>query len=323
MDEFAIIQKYFFNAPQSADVSAGIGDDCAVVQLPEGCHLAMSIDTMVDGVHFPVDTTPDRIGARAMSGALSDLAAMGATPLWFTLALTLPKADSDWLESFTEGLLAIANRHECCLIGGDTTRGPLSITIQVHGSVKPGKALQRSGAQPDDIIYVTGNLGDGAAALAVLNKEMTVSPGVFSYLLKRFFAPTPKISEGKMLVDVATSAIDISDGLYADLTKVCNSSGVGAIVDVTRLPISEHWRDYTSEDQRLAWALGGGDDYQLCFTVPRKHVGLLDEWIKTGTIVATPIGKITNSQEVVLAKKGKTYNLINKGYDHFECDNDK
>ena len=252
-----------------------------------------------------------------MCAALSDLAAMGARPHWFTLALTLPQADPAWLTGFSDGVFSIANRHECCLIGGDTTRGPLCISVQVHGSVAPGKALRRSGAKPDDIVYVTGNLGDGAAALAVIEKKMTVSTGVFSYLLKRFYAPTPRITEGEMLVGTASAAIDVSDGLYADLSKICQASAVGALVDVSRLPISEHWRNYTTEGKRQEWALTGGDDYQLCFTVPREQVAEVESWIREGRITATPIGKITRKQDLLLVKNGRPYELERKGYDHF------
>jgi len=317
MDEFSIIHKFFSTSSLREDVSVGVGDDCAVVMPRPGSDLVMSIDTLVEGVHFPTGTQPDRIGARAMSTALSDLAAMGAEPLWFTLALTLPEAKEEWLESFSEGLMAVANRFECSLIGGDTTKGPLTITIQVHGAVESGKALKRSGAKPGDIIYVTGNLGDGAAALSVLEKKLTVSPGVFGYLMKRFFAPSPKIHEAMILSEVASAAIDISDGLYGDLTKICDSSLVGAVVDVARLPISELWRDYVSEGVRLDWALAGGDDYQICFTVPRDNITKLDNWIKSGRLLAAPIGKITNKLEVILAKEGKPFSMNKKSYDHF------
>jgi thiamine-monophosphate kinase len=317
VDEFGLINTYFARAQVSSDVLLGIGDDCAIVQPPAGRHLVMSIDTMVEGVHFPKGTSAERIGVRVMCAALSDLAAMGARPHWFTLALTLPEADPEWVAGFADGLLSMANQHECCLIGGDTTRGPLCISIQVHGSVEPGRALRRSGARPDDIIYVTGNLGDGAAALAVIQKKMTVSPGVFSYLLKRFYAPTPRLVEGEILVGTASAVIDISDGLYADLGKICEASAVGALVDVSRLPISEHWRNYTAEDKRLEWALTGGDDYQLCFTVPREQVAKLEGWIKEGRITATAIGKITSKSDLVLVKNGKSYDPPLKGYNHF------
>lgn len=317
MDEFGLIQQYFARAQVGNDVLMGIGDDCAVVQPPADRHLVMSIDTMVEGVHFPVDTTPERIGARVMCAALSDLAAMGARPHWFTLALTIPHADPNWVSEFSDGVFSIAKHHECSLIGGDTTRGPLCISVQVHGSVTPGKALRRSGARPDDIVYVTGNLGDAAAALAVIQKQMTVSPSVSAYLSKRFYAPTPRILEGELLVDIASSAIDISDGLCADLGKICDASGAGALVDVARLPISPLWRDYTNEGKRLAWALSGGDDYQLCFTVPRAYVAKVEGWIKEGKLTATAIGKITHKTGLTLIKNGKAYEPESRGYNHF------
>lgn len=317
MDEFGLIQRYFARAQVGGDVLVGIGDDCAVVRPPADRHLVMSIDTMVEGVHFPVGTRPERIGARVMCAALSDLAAMGAQPHWFTLALTIPHADPDWVSEFSDGVFSISKHHECCLIGGDTTRGPLSISVQVHGSVAPGKALRRSGALPGDIVYVTGNLGDAAAALSVIQKEMTVSASVMAYLHKRFYAPTPRILEGELLVDTASAAIDISDGLCADLSKICEASAVGALVDVSRLPISELWRNYTHEGKCLAWALSGGDDYQLCFTVPRTQVAKVESWIKQGKLFATAIGKITSKPGLLLMKNGKAYEPESRGYNHF------
>lgn len=317
MDEFSLIQTYFARGMLRDNVLIGIGDDCAMVNPPAGRQLVMSIDTMVEGVHFAKGTPPEQIGIRVMCAALSDLAAMGAEPLWFTLALTIPEASQDWLYAFSDGMFSIANQYDCSLIGGDTTRGPLTISVQVHGAVDQAKVLRRAGARPDELIYVTGNLGDGAAALAVLNKRLTVSPGVSGYLMKRYYAPTPRIREGEMLAGVASAAIDVSDGLYADLSKLCECSAVGAIVDVSRLPVTDLWHSYTSEEQRLQWALSGGDDYQLCFTVPREQVAKLEAWIREGQIVATPIGKITNKMGVVLVKDGKPYDLATKGYDHF------
>lgn len=317
MDEFALIQNYFARAQVGADVRTGIGDDCAVVSLPPGRDLVVSIDTMVSGVHFPAEAEPEKIGVRVLSAALSDLAAMGARAHWFTLALTLPEADADWLAAFSDGLFSVANQHECSLIGGDTTRGPLCISVQVHGSVPAGNALRRSGAHPGDIIFVTGNLGDGAAALAVLKKDMTVRTKAFEYLLKRFYAPTPRLREGEMLLGTASACIDISDGLYADLSKICEASGVGAALDLGRLPGSALWKEYTHEDQRYRWMLAGGDDYELCFTVPKAHLPQLDQWIRDHKLVATPIGKITNKQGMHLVKNGQPYVLDQRGFNHF------
>lgn len=317
MGEFELIRQYFARGGTSEDVVTGIGDDCAILRMPAGHDLAVSIDTMVSGVHFPDDTPPGKIGGRVLGAALSDLAAMGANPHWFTLALTLPKADNQWLADFSDGLLDAANRYGCCLVGGDTTRGPLCVTVQVHGSVAPGAVMRRDGANPDDVVYVTGTLGDGAAALALLQKKLTVCPSSYDYLMRRFYSPAPRLQEGALLVSVASSAIDISDGLCADLAHVCEASGVGALVDITRVPVSAYWKDYVNEDKCYQWALSGGDDYELCFTVPRKQVGQVEQWIKAGKLAATAIGKVVSKPGIVLAREGRAYSLKNRGFNHF------
>ncbi len=318
MGEFELIRQYFARGGASDDVMTGIGDDCAILRPPAGRDLAVSIDTMVSGVHFPESTPPGKIGARALSAALSDLAAMGAQPHWFTLALTLPKADEIWLSEFSDGMLEVANNFGCCLVGGDTTRGPLCVTVQVHGSVAQGAALRRDGANPDDVVYVTGCLGDGAAALALLKKKLTVCPSSYDYLMKRFYTPTPRLPEGAMLAGIASSAIDISDGLCADLGHICEASGVGALVDIDRVPVSTSWKDYVVADQCYEWALGGGDDYELCFTVPRRFVGQVEQWNKAGKLAATAIGKIVSKPGILLAREGRAYSLKNRGFNHFE-----
>lgn len=317
MDEFEVIKNYFSRGSISDDVRTGIGDDCAIVSPPSGRDLVMSIDTMVEGVHFPKGAKAKGIGSRAMATALSDLAAMGARPHWFTLALTMPETDEHWLSDFSDGLFSVANTHECCLIGGDTTRGPLTITVQVHGSVETGKAIRRAGAQPDDMIFVTGCLGDGGAVLKLMSCDITVRPDAQEYLYERFYNPRPRIQEGEMLSGVASAAIDISDGLLTDLEKLCRASGVGAVIDTDRLPISKLWRESTEDDKALHWALSAGDDYELCFTVPKKHFGVVEQWIKDGRLKATPIGKITNNLDVSVVRHARAYNVESKGYMHF------
>jgi thiamine-monophosphate kinase len=317
MGEFDLINTYFARASQGDDVELGIGDDCAIVRPPAGRHLVMSIDTLVEGVHFPYNTDPLKIGMRVMCTCLSDLAAMGATPHWFTLALTLPKAEETWLNDFSEGLFQIANQFQCNLIGGDTTKGPLTISVQVHGSVAPGSALKRGGGNLGDVVYVTGDLGDGAAALAALSNKLTVNPSAYSYLMKRFFAPTPRIREGQFLLGKASAAIDISDGLMADLGKLCAASGLGAMIDLGRLPISDLWREQVNQEQAMEWALNGGDDYQLCFTVPAAHQEELSHAIQFGQIRATPIGKLVPQTGVQLFLSGQPYATIEHGFDHF------
>ena len=318
MDGFALIRQYFAKATLNESVALGIGDDCAVLIPPVGKRLAVSLDTLVEGVHFPVATPAKHIATRALNTALSDLAAMGAEPLWVTMGLTLPRAESSWVEAFCASFLNECDNYGCCLVGGDLTRGPLTISVQVHGAVEPTRHLRRSGARPDDVIYVTGSLGDGAAALAVLQQKITLRKSAQEYLLQRFYRPTPRITEAQHLLGLAHSAIDISDGLLADLGHICEASGVGALIDVNRIPMSAHWRDKVSFDQALAWAVAGGDDYELCFTVPRANTPALDALIGAGQINAVAIGKVSAKPGVQLVNKGKVVAFDLQGYNHFE-----
>ena len=317
VNEFELIERYFTRHAMSNDVVLGVGDDCAIVSPPVGRQLVMSVDTSVAGRHFPEDTPAKHIATRSLAVALSDIAAMGARAHWFMLSLTLPEADEAWLSDFSDGLLDFAAKHELNLVGGDTSRGPLSVSVSVYGSVEPGKVIRRDGARPDDIIYVTGSLGDGAAALAMLKKELTVSQAAQAHIRKRFYAPEPRLREGELLAGVASAGIDISDGLYADLSKVCSASAVGALVDVARVPTSDSWRDNVNDGKRLEWALTSGDDYELCFTVPRAQASLVETWVKEGRIGATAIGKILNEPGVVFVKEGKPYLVQQEGFDHF------
>ncbi len=307
MTEFELIKRYFYHRSGVPSVVLGVGDDCALLQPPEGEQLAVSIDTVVAGVHFPADAEPALIGERALRVALSDLGAMGAKPLWFTLALTLPKVDEAWLQAFSSGLMNAAGLYRCSLVGGDTTRGPLAITIQVHGSVTPGRALRRDGAHVDDLVFVTGDLGDGAAALAVIKKELQVGHAANAYLMDRFYRPRPHIRTGELLSGVASSAIDISDGFLADLEHICTASKVGAAIDVGRLPVSEVVMAKASPAERETWMLGGGDDYQLCFTVPRRKAGLVQTWIDNKALNATLVGKIIKRSGVHCFRDGHPY----------------
>jgi thiamine-monophosphate kinase len=319
LDEFGLIRRYFAGAtPITPDVILGVGDDCALLQVPAGQYLAVSMDTLVESVHFPKNAPAKDIATRALCTALSDLAAMGAKPLWVTLGLTLPSADETWISAFCEGLTQVCEEHAVVLVGGDMTRGPLTISVQVHGSVEPGKALCRQGARPDDVIYVTGQLGDGAAALAVLQQRLTVSPSCYDYLYKRFYRPQPLWRQAQMLVGIASSAIDVSDGLLADLQHLLNASGTGALVDLGRVPVSPLWRDYVDSGQRERWALCGGDDYQLCFTVPRDKVPTLEHWVQESRLQAKAIGKITHKPGLITIKNGVQVQIPQRGYNHFD-----
>lgn len=321
LGEFDIIRQHFMKELGAFGVALGIGDDCALLRVPSNDQLAVSMDTLVAGVHFPKNADPELIAQRALRVNLSDLAAMGARPLWFTLGLTLPKPDNPWLEGFSSGLFKVANEYDCALVGGDTTRGPLSITIQVHGSVDGEKALLRSNARPGDVVFATGKVGDGAAALAVLKKQLDVGTSAFDYFMNQYYFPTPRIKEGLLLSGIASAAIDISDGLVADLGHICEQSGTGAMVDVKRLPISDAVKKLAKAPQILKWALSGGDDYQLCFTVPKNRLARLEPLIEQGKIDATVVGEIVKGSGVTCLLDGKEIPVQVSGYQHFEDGN--
>lgn len=317
--EFSLIQQYFrrdIKSDVATDVALGIGDDCALVS-PSKNLLAISVDTLVDGVHFPSGANPYQIAQRALRTNLSDLAAMGAAPKWFTLALTLPSSDEDWLRDFSRGLFECADEYGITLIGGDTTRGPLTITIQVMGEVASGQALRRDGASPDDFVFVTNTLGDGAAALAVLGQPNLVSQEHVNYLLERFYCPEPQIKAGLLLRDIASAALDISDGLVADLGHICKASDVSAVIDVETLPLSDALLAFNDHARVRDYALSGGDDYQLCFTVPPQKMPELAMLIAKGEIQATMIGRIERGHGVAVYLNDEPYDISQAGYQHF------
>lgn len=322
LNEFELIEKYFQKGLGAFGVSLGIGDDCALLQPPPAKSIATSMDTLVGGNHFPKNADPELIAERALRVNLSDLAAIGAEPLWFTLGLTIPSADHHWLDGFSRGLYQAANLYNCALVGGDTTRGPLSITIQVMGAVGLDNALLRSNAKVDDTIYVTGKLGDGAAAVAVIKQELRVGKAAFSYFMSRYYRPTPRLAEGQMLRGVANAAIDVSDGLMADLGHICRASGVGASIDLERVPMSEALTKLGSKEQVLKWGLSGGDDYELCFTVPPEQISKIEDLIKKKKLDATAIGEIQRGSDVTCLNKGEVLTVNKTGYQHFDVDSD-
>ncbi|MDO8863492.1 thiamine-phosphate kinase [Haliea sp. E1-2-M8] len=264
-DEFSLIARYFSAFGAGPAVALGVGDDCAILKLEPGERLATSVDTVVAGVHFLEESLPEDVGYRAVAAAASDLAAMGARPLGMTLALTLPDADELWLHSFSQGVGAAATDLALPLVGGDTTRGPLTITVQVFGALPAGKALLRGGAQLGDAVYVSGTLGDAAGGLALLEGRYRPDPAAAEYLEQRFFRPSPRLALGMLLLNEASAAIDISDGLLADAGHIAAASGVRIQLDPERLPLSPALAAHPDRDQVLRWALAGGDDYELCF----------------------------------------------------------
>lgn len=317
MDEFALIRRYFTPTQRPETVLLGVGDDCALLQIPAGQCLAVSVDTCVEGVHFPVSATGEQVATRALCTALSDLAAMGARPLWVTLALTLPSPKPDWLQAFSQGLQAMANTYGFTLVGGDTTCGPLTVTLQVHGAVCPNKALKRSGAKAGDGMYVTGYLGDGGAGLAVVQGQLQLGEAASQALTQRFYQPQPQLLAGQILAGEATACIDISDGLLADISHLCHASGLGAQVHLEQLPLSPHWASCVPQPQALQWALQGGDDYQLCFTLPpHKAPALLARLAQQGVMV-THIGQMLPTPGLCVLHQGQPTPFTAAGYTHF------
>lgn len=313
LGEFALIRRYFTPQHLPDHVLAGVGDDCAVLSLPVGEALAVSIDTQLPDVHFPAHAHPSDIASRVLRCAASDLAAVGANPLGFTVALTLPAVDEQWLSAFSAGLLDTAQQLNCPLIGGDTTRGALCISIQVHGSVPATQMLRRSGAQVGDTVWVSGSLGDGAAALALLKKEQVFSEACEQYLLQRFYRPEIDVELAVQLRNCASACIDVSDGLLADLRHICTASGVGAHIFCESFPVSALWKDVVSQQQVQQWALCGGDDYRLCFTVSSQHDAALQSH---GDVFC--IGKIVAGSDVIaLDNDLNPVELLSDGFKHF------
>jgi thiamine-monophosphate kinase len=319
--EFSLIQHYFEQLTSSReDVMLGIGDDCALLQCPSDHVLAVSVDTLVEGIHFFADVDPQTLGHKSLAVSLSDLAAMGAKPAWFTLALTLPEINETWLQGFSQGLALLAKQHNIQLVGGDTTRGPLTISIQVHGIVKPEQAIKRSGAKLGDMIYVTGTLGDAGAALQLkLNQwhDESLTPEDQDYLQQRLEQPTPRLQIGEDLIGIASSAIDISDGLLADLRHIINKSQLGACLDLSKLPISPVLSKI-SRNMAENFALESGDDYELCFTVPPQHGAEMEQRFSG---MCTQIGLITDDKGIYFIGDNdelRHLNTTKAGYDHFK-----
>jgi thiamine-monophosphate kinase len=314
MNEFELIDHFFKSKTSRHDVALGIGDDAALLSPPNDTLLAASMDTLVAGIHFPDGTQPELIGHKSLAVNLSDLAAMGAEPAWAMLALTLPKADEKWLAGFAKGFFNLAQQYQVQLIGGDTTHGPLSITVQVQGFVPQGKALKRSGAKPGDKIYVSGTLGDAGTGLQLAEFKKYLSETEQQFVLHRLNSPMPRIALGVALRDVATSAIDISDGLLADLGHILKASKSGAVIHADKIPLSTALSKLPAAEA-VSFALTAGDDYELCFTIPYTQESRILPIIQATGVVCTCIGEITNLPGLRI--EGQTGRLNQSGYQHF------
>jgi thiamine-monophosphate kinase len=319
LSEFDIIKEFFAGQKINTDmVSVGIGDDAAVINTSSTEQLLIAVDTLNIGVHFPQQTSAFDIGYKALAVNLSDIAAMGGAPKWFTLAMSLPEANHEWLEAFTKGLSSLAAQYQLSLVGGDTTRGPLSITIQIAGTVAIGQSLQRRGARVEDDVYVTGTLGDAAAALQICQHSLAADTQTSQRLLQRLNQPVPRVNIGMALHGIATACIDVSDGLAADLGHILEASGVGAELILTALPRSSALCALQCDEAQIQdWMLYGGDDYELCFTAPATYRDQIVAISRRENCPITRIGKVINEGGLFCLDNTDHKPVIISGYDHF------
>ena len=318
MSEFTIIKDYFENiGGERADVILGIGDDAALVKTDDV--LAVSVDTFVENIHFPDTTLPFDIGWKSLAVNLSDMAAMGAEPCWMTLAITMPTVDHEWLKEYCRGLSALATKYNVALIGGDTTRGPLSITIQIFGRLPNGNALCRADAKAGDAIYVTGYIGDGALGLQSLKNKLNLSSSEKNRIQKKLNQPQPRVKEILALRGYVNAAIDISDGLYADLGHVLAESNKGANLYVQDIPVSAEYRWNNQGEQAFDLALSGGDDYELCMTVSPENEQAFLAMTSQKDFQVTKIGEITEEKTYnLLIGDDEEYVLKSHAFEHFK-----
>jgi thiamine-monophosphate kinase len=316
LGEFDIIARYFTRPAHSAGL--GIGDDAALVVAPTGLTLAITTDMLLEGRHFVAGADPRKLGHKALAVNLSDLAAMGADPRWFTLSIALPEVDETWLSAFSEGMFAIADAHKCEIVGGDTTRGPLVISITAIGTLPTGYALRRDGAVEGDDVWVSGSTGDAALALAHRQGRVTLSHAAAASCLARLDQPEPRVALGRKLRNVANAAIDVSDGLAADLGHILERSKVGAEIRLDALPRSPAVA--ALDDAKLAndCLLAGGDDYELVFTAGAERRDAVEKAGAAAGVAVTRIGRIVaGSALTVLDASGRPVALGRGGYDHF------
>ena len=315
--EFDLIARHFTRP--AANAVLGVGDDCALVDVTNGMDLAVSTDTMVSGTHFFPDVDPEALGHKALAVNLSDMAAMGAMPYWAMLALTLPNVNHDWLTAFAKGFFDLAQEYNVSLIGGDTTRGPLTMTVTIMGEVPAGAALRRSGAKPGNDVWVSGNVGDAALAVAHRHGRLVLSEEDYHEAVMRLYEPSPRVQLGQALRGLATATIDVSDGLLADLTHICRLSGVGATVELSAVPVSEIGARHIGTDAGRNAIVAGGDDYELCFTAHPNSRDSIQELTDVLGVPITRIGQIKRGKGVsLLGSEGKPVKVDGRGYDHFK-----
>jgi thiamine-monophosphate kinase len=322
LGEFELIRRFFLRPDAARDarsgVILGIGDDAAILTLPPDTELVAAVDTIVAGRHFPEGTDAHSIGHRALAVNLSDMAAMGATPAWATLSLTMPGADAEWLERFSSGLWELAEANGVVLVGGDTTRGPLTSSVQILGHVPRGSALRRSGAHAGDLLVVTGTLGDAGAGLAFVTTLSATEPSAaVRELIRRFDYPAPRVKFGVAARGIATAAMDLSDGLVGDLAKLAQASNVAAHVEIERLPLSGALRAAAAPEQARDWALAAGDDYELLLAVPASRFDELKTAAARLNLTLTSIGELRAGSGVTWSLNGKDFRPGSSGFDHF------
>ncbi|MGQ8365056.1 thiamine-phosphate kinase [Glaciecola sp. 1036] len=322
MNEFSLIRDFFKSPSYSRkDVIVGIGDDAAVTQIPEGQYLVTTTDTLLESVHFLPGSSPEAIAHKSLATNLSDLAAMGAEPSWINLSLSIPEADEVWLDKFSNKLKQLCEYFSVQLIGGDTVKGKLAITITAQGFVPPDSILRRSGAQKGDWVFVTGTLGDAAAGLDVLTNKINIeNQGHREFLINRHLFPTPRVLAGTALRRLATSCLDVSDGLLQDMQHIITASEAGVVIELDQLPISPALgTSIDNLDEALKYACTGGDDYELLFTVSEEHRVSIETAMASYNIPCTCIGQVTGAKErMELRLNGQAYELPSKsGYNHF------
>ena len=318
LTEFELIERYFRDCGAArSDVIAGIGDDAALVAVPPDTELVVATDTLVAGVHFPQGAPAASIGHRALAVNLSDLAAMGARAAWALLALTIPRAEEAWLAEFAAGFAALARAHRVALVGGDTTRGPLTVTVQLLGTVPPGAALRRCGGRAGDALFVSGTPGDAAAGLALEERRLAAEPLVLAYLRERFLWPTPRMALGERLRGHASACIDVSDGLLGDAGKLARASQTGVEISFAAVPVSEPLVRAVGEEQARTLALTGGDDYELLFAVHPEKVSAMLADLPPERWGYTRIGALRAAPGAEVLREGTVMQFSHSGYQHF------